>query len=218
MGLRICFLWTLLLSGAMIAAQSKNILPGGTKLIRFNLLGIMDPAETNLSFGFEYRFRDNWAISSDAAWIFYSANFEHTRHTNGFIVRPALRYYTGERKRLFLVSELHYKYVVYRIEDWLGRNCVNGTPAFEEYKRFSYRKQVIGLNLKAGYQGRISKSNRIWFELYAGIGLRIKFEDILHENNCCYTNAIGILDENFVNGKVYPAIPVGVRVLYRLWD
>lgn len=199
-------------------AQQKEILLKDTKFIRFSPSGLVDPIETNFSVGVEYRFADRWSFGSDAAWIFHSEYFEHSKNTNGFIVRPAIRRYFGLWQRGFVEAGLFYKYVVYKMQDWLGRDCVNGVPSYEEYTTFNYRKQALGLNINTGLQGRLSQNGKLWYEIYIGIGARYKWQGVINERNSCYTNAAGLFEEviNSEEVKFYPSIPMGVRLLYRL--
>jgi hypothetical protein len=202
---------------ATTSAQSTHtiVLPA-THTIRLNPTGLLDLIETNLSLGYEYRFQEDWAIAGDIAWVFYSRYFEHTKHANGFIFRPAIRRYIGSRKNGFLDAEFHYKYVVSSIEDWLGRNCVNSVAAYEEFTTFHYLRQSIGFNLKMGAQSNMSRNDRFWIEYYLGLGLRWNFQNVLNEPNCCYiyaTNAAGGLNED---GQITVAVPIGLRILYKL--
>ena len=192
--------------------KEKYILPKGSWLFRFNPTGMIDPVETNFSVGGEYRFHSNWSVSADAAWIFYSSYFG-AKHTNGFIFRPAIRYYIPHTDGMFVETELHYKYVSYRIEDWLGKNCVNGVPSYEEFTRFSYLKQAWGFHIKTGYQERIGRDKRFWMEAYLGIGPRWRSFKVKDEPNSCYTHA-GDASLNIINNNLSVAIPMGIRLMY----
>jgi hypothetical protein len=180
--------------------------------------GLIDLMEMNLSGGIEYRRNKRWSVASDAGWIFYSNYFENIKSTGGIILRPSVRAYFQNPWRTFAELEFHYKNVTYKIEDWLGRGCVNGIPSYEEYTTFKYRKQVTGINVKFGYQGRLSRNNKLWFEYYIGIGARKKSEAIVKEEDSCYDrNApFSTTDSNIWGDDIYPALPLGFRLLYKL--
>jgi hypothetical protein len=202
---------------ATISAQHDHkIAPPAIHTIRLNPTGLLDPAEPNLSVGYEYRFHESWAVATDLAWVFFSRYVSNTKHTNGIIFRSAIRRYIGPLKHTFLDAELHYKYVVSSIEDWLGRDCVNGVPTYEEFANFHYLRQAIGLNLKIGEQSKMFKNDKFWFEYYLGLGFRWNYEKVLNEHHCCYkyaTNPVGTLNGD---GRFTIAVPIGFRLLYRL--
>ncbi len=80
-------------------------------LLRFNVLGLADPLDQNLSFGFEHRFHPDWSAGTDAGWIFASQYVQHQKGVNGFIVRPFIRYYpdrngTGFLRRNYTINML----------------------------------------------------------------------------------------------------------------
>jgi hypothetical protein len=217
MNLRTCSLLWLLLITAGASAQhiNKNFAAKGSRFLRFNITSLIDPVESNFSLGMENRFHENWSVGFDAGWIFYSNYFEKTKHANGFILRPALRLYIPDLSGLYLETELHYKYAVYTIEDWLGMNCVNGTAAYEKFTKFHYRKQAYGLHLKTGFQGPVSKNKKLWLEFYLGIGPRWRTEQVLNSPNSCYTHSTRVIgEEPGINTGV--AVPMGLRFLYKI--
>lgn len=202
---------------AMQAQNSKEPLPAGTRFIRMNITGLIDPMETNISGGIEYRFNDSWSVSCDAGWIFHSTYFENIKSTSGIIFRPSARGYFQKSRRTFAELQFHYKNVTYKIEDWLGRGCINGIPAYEEFTTFRYRKKVAGLNLNFGYQGRISRNNKLWFDVYLGVGARKKWDKVVKEEGSCYENngPFTFTNSNFWGDDLYPSLPMGFRLLYK---
>jgi len=218
MRVRILLLLLCISFATMISAQRmwKIGLPHGTQFIRINPTGLLDFVETNFSLGYEYHLTHNWSIAADATWIFYSKYFSHTKHANGFIFRPAIRRYTGPLKTGFLEAELHYKYVVSTIQDWLGRNCVGGVSAYEEFTKFDYLRKVIGFHLKVGHAAKLSKDNKFWFEYYIGLGARWTFRKVINEPNSCYIYASGPFSDAIENARTTIALPCGFRLLYNL--
>lgn len=180
-------------------------------VLRMNPLGLLDPVDYNVSFGAEYRYAENRAVTLDAGYIYFT-NYEVNCSTTGFIFRPGIRQYFGKRKELFVEGQLHYKNVTYHIDDWLGKEAVNGVASYEEYKHFKYKKQTMGLQCMIGVCDRFI-SRRLLIEAYIGVGIRYKKEGLYHEPNSVYEEG-GILND--FNNKFFPVLPGGLRVIYHL--
>ena len=204
-------------TGQLWAQQKqKNIavIPPKTLLLRVNPLGLLDFNDNNLSIGAEYRFKPAWSVSADIAYIFDNYT-EDLKRTRGFIFRPAVRKYYGRQLNSFFEAELHYKYVSYTLEGWVNRNVVNGTPSFEQYTRYHLIKKVAGLQIKTGAQERLIK-DRLWIEIYAGVGIRAKWQDtdLPPNSEVQVLRSFGSdLNKKFL---IVPAIPSGIRFLFRL--
>jgi hypothetical protein len=201
------------------AFSQKTSLMAKDKLIRINVSGLLDPIETNISGGLEYRLKDNVAISLDAGYIFYS-NYYQLRNgsSSGFLFRPAIRYYTDKDKRFYIEAELHFKTVTTKLTDWLGKDCVNNVMTYEEFTDFKVRKNVIGLNLKFGYQIKLSKNDKLWLEPYFGLGIKQRREFVLNEPMSCYRFG-GIFNRrNTVTNvkEMQGSIPVGLRFMIKI--
>lgn len=201
------------------AYSQKMSLQAKVKLIRINVSGLLDPIETNFSGGLEYRLKDNLAVSLDAGYIFYS-NYYQARNGNssGFLLRPAIRYYTDTYNRFYIEAELHFKTVTTKLTDWLGKDCVNNVMTYEELTNFKMRKNVKGLNLKIGHQIKLSKNDRLWLEPYLGLGIKQRNEFILNEPTSCYRFG-GIFNRrNTVSNvkEVQGSIPVGLRFMIKI--
>jgi hypothetical protein len=177
-------------------------------LLRFNPLGLGDPLDENLSFGIEHRLHPHWSTGTDAGWVFASVYARNSSRANGVIVRPFIRYYPNENGIGFFEAELHYKYVAYNIEDWLGRNPVNNVPAYEEYTTFTLQKHVAGIHFKAGLLGNISRNERLKFEFTGGLGVRYKWQKV---RDGIYTRAQGWAAVNSLD-RVIPVVPVTIRL------
>ncbi len=178
---------------------------------RFNALGILDLLDANISLGAECRFNEHWSTGSDAAYIFSSDYLSESKVANGFIVRPFIRYYPKKNRYDFFEAELHYKFVAYQITDWLGKDAVNGVPAYEVFTTFNYKKKVYGLSIKAGSQENLSKDKRLRFEFYIGLGYRYKEQgagdDIYDRRN---GTLLHVYDPTYSS----ISIPLGIRFLY----
>lgn len=213
------WLFIFLLPSLFSFSQVKQGLFAKDKLIRINFTSLMDPLETNFSVGYEKRFKDEFAYSIDAGYVFFSSFYkDRLEKAGGVIIRPALRYYTGENKRFYIEAELHYKMVTSKVLDWIGRDCVNNVSSYEEYTSFKIRKNVIGFNVKIGYQARLSKDNRFWLEPYFGLGAKYKKTFLVNEPNSCFAFNNFLSRGQTVSNKreSLPSIPFGIRFLVKL--
>lgn len=189
-------------------SQSEESKQPGNVFVRFNFLGLLDVVDQNLSTGIEYRFRPQWSTGSDVAWIFNSRYFYEGKSANGFLVRPFIRYYPRKNGVGFLEAELHYKFVSYKIEDWVGRNPVNGVPSYQEFARFNYNKDAIGIHFKGGTQVDLSRDKRLRLEFIFGIGVRWKWQGA---KNVVYENFGWELDNQ---NRSFPVVPCTIRLIY----
>lgn len=197
------------------AQKFSDTLYATTAFIRFNPLGLIDVNDLNLSIGVEKRFSAKSSVAFDFAYLIYDVKFRDQGKTRGIMLRPAYRLFTGE-SFFFIEGELHYKLVTHRIIDWVGRGVVNNVPSYFEYTRFRLRKEVFGVHLKAGRQYNVSE--KIWLEVYLGIGIHFRQYRIANHPDWQYDLGGDFPRQGSVMGKtdVLPAIPAGLRVLYRL--
>lgn len=178
---------------------------------RFNYTGIIDPFDQNLSFGGEYKLNEHWSTGLDLAWVFTSAYLSESKHVNGLIARPFVRYYPWGNKKGFFEAVVHYKYVSYRITDWVGKDVTNGVPAYEEYTNFHFNKNAFGLHLNAGTSANLSRDKRLKMEFYLGLGMRFKTQGAdIGEYDRRWRGFGKLYDPNF-SGIV---LPMGARLVY----
>lgn len=193
--------------------------------LRWNVSSLLDLLEPNVSIGAEYRIKENFSVSLDAGYLFYSQFYSSVDNQNatGFIVRPAVRYYPDSKRRFFIEGEFHFKQVTYQLTDWLQRDLSsNGVPSYQEYTDFKLRKQVFGFNAKLGYVLPLSKDNKIWLEPYWGIGIKLKKLFLLDQpartgydyNAIIFTNRNTEIEES-VNAAL-PNMPFGFRLLIKI--
>lgn len=161
-------------SGSGINRSAKDNVIEKKVTLRFNFTGVIDGFDQNISFGAEYRFGGNWSAGIDFAYIFRSVYLSQNKSASGYIVRPFVRFYPDKQRTQFLEAQLHYKFISYKITDWLGRDVSNGVPAYEEYTTFDYRKRVYGINIIAGTQENLTRDKKLKMELYIGLGYRYK--------------------------------------------
>lgn len=199
-----------------LTAQPRNAAPYHDKLaIRFSPLGLVDVFDGNLTAGAAYTLNDRWTLSADLSYIFYSAYIERRRGVSGYIFKPGIRYYLLKRRNFFVESIPFYKRVGYKINDWLEKDCVNGVPAYRELKTFRFRKQVVGLNIQAGVQESLTRNNLLRLEIYAGISIRYKWQDIKNEPGACY-QPTGLFENAFFStpNNFSAGVPHGLRLVY----
>jgi hypothetical protein len=176
-------------------------------------MNLADVSEPNISFGAERRISKHVSLAMDASYIVMSQRFHDLGRSSGFIIRPAVRYFP-EKSGIFLEAELHYKQHTHHIHDWVGRNIAGGVPAYEEYKAFRLRKQVIGMHLKFGRLMPVT--NRLWLEFYIGVGPHFRKFTVVEQKDLVYN--FELIYENLSTGETerLVAIPMGCRILYRI--
>ncbi len=195
--------------------------PAKSWTFRCNVSNFIDVIEPNINFGAEYRVTDNFSIAADVGYIYYNTLFETKNNpfVKGIVFKPAARYYTTTNKRLFLEAELLYKNVHHNVKDWVGKNCVNNIPAYEEFKQILLIKNVYGFQAKIGRIGKLSKDDKFSIEYYFGLGLRYKKYKVINEPNSCYSlTRLNIIDLNSNPSEwaLLPSMPLGFRLTYRL--
>ena len=222
-GIFFCGLLVFIASGDVCAQKrNKDALLPGTKLLRINFTGMVDPLETNLSAGLEYKKTEQLSFTTDLGYVFYSGIMGNVKSTNGIIFRTAARVYSRSTPQFFGAMELHHKLVFYGMHDWLSMNNVNGVSGYEELKDFTYTKYVGGLSFKTGYQGRITRDQRWLLEAYLGFGLKYRNYFLTGQPaGTQYTN----VNNGFFwgnnrtagnGGIVLPNFSMGLRILYNL--
>ena len=181
---------------------------------RINFLGMLDGFDRNVSIGAEYQFSHQWAAGLDAAYIFWSEYVHRNNGARGVILRPFIRYYFKEKRTGFLEAHFHYKKVAYKVKDWIGRDVVNGVPAYEEFSTFDFNKRVMGFSFLIGDKFNLSKDKKVKFEPYIGLGLRFKKQ--VSENGTYSPGRRSFFDPAFEPDFMYTALPMGIRVVVRL--
>lgn len=184
--------------------------------LRFNLLGLLDVLDHNVSFGLESRRTGKVSVVMEMGWIFHSGYLAMSQKTNGLILRPAVRYYPNPEKNGFIEMELHYKSVLYSIDDWIGRECSDNIPSYDERTTFQFRKQAYGFHIRAGMKGALDVEKRFWVEFNSGLGLRWKKQGLHKEPGSCYNGGAGLFDLNPSQNQARPVLPLTLRVIYRI--
>lgn len=192
-------------------SKSKAYIEDETFSVRFNILGLADFIDQNVSFGGEYRFNTNWAAGTDLAYIFNSNYIQNIEQTSGLILRPFVKFYPDNFRDTYFEANLHYKNANYKLMDWLDKDVENGVPAYQEYTAFTYNKRVIGLDVKIGYITDLSANGRLKMDIYGGIGYRYKKQGV---NDGVYTiqrRSLWVIEEPESSTL---SLPLGVRLRY----
>ena len=184
------------------------------KAISLSPLALADIDHTLLLTG-EYRLKPNLALVTDVGYIFASYYLSNIKSTWGINFRPSIRYYYGRRNKGYLQAQGFYKMVNYTVNDWLGKDCVNGVPTYEKQQDFIYRKSVTGFHLTAGAVLPLSPTHKWLIDLYAGLGVRHKNHKLVNEPNACYNINGGLFDLNRQNNTTL-SLPAGVKLTYVL--
>jgi len=220
---RIC-LWCLplLLTAGAANAQlfSSKVIQNDTGKIylRFSPFGLLDLLDENFTVGGEYRFNNTWSATMDAGFIFNSQYMNHCDRATGVLLRPGIRKYAGKKKDYFFDLQFHYKDIMYHMNDWIQRDIVGGVSTYEQLAKFRYRKQVYGIHLTAGGKEFFTKDHRLFMEVTAGFGLHFKKIGTWHEGNSRYEDpySLSANDNAFRVNTVVPALPVSIKLVYRL--
>lgn len=200
-----------LFSAFTINAQRQRTKLAYTTAVNFSPLALLQTDNT-IMLGAEHRLTKRWAVATDLGYSFTSYYYgKEIKNAKGFIIRPTVRYY-GHSLRGYIQAQPFYKMVNYDMNDWLGKDCVNGVHSYEKLEDFRLRKNVYGINFVAGEV--LPVSDKMFFDLYVGFGLRTRNHRILNRFNSCYDrtdDGFSISDNTWV-----PSLPIGIRVGYAL--
>lgn len=185
--------------------------------IRFNLFGLVDVLDGNLSAGLEYSIKPRISITADLAGVLYSTYLAENKRALGYIVKPALRYYLSPNRRGFIESGFFYKRVGYQMTDWLQRGVVNGSVGtYEEYRSFIYRKRVLEYHINGGIRARLNEAQTLWLEAYLGLSIRMKWQDIKNLPDASFGRNVSGFTSIRSDYAVLPGAPFGVRLAYTI--
>lgn len=202
---------------AMTMAQEKKekkevqqeIIP--SLKLRFNPLALVE-TDPNVMIGGEYRFNSRFSIGLDLAWVYWSGGVP----ARGYKIRPELRYYFNQKTRMswYAAAEASYKRVSKTAsrEECAGPNCSYWQTV--EYKEV---KSAPGGSLKIGFQQYFSKKQRLYYEIFLGLGFKVnrRFKN--------YTPPPGTIQDDIIDAPFMipeegflPHIPAGVKFGIRL--
>ncbi len=168
--------------------------------------------------GYEFRVRPGAVIALEGGYIVGSGYFDNgsdiNKSSSGFLFRPSMKFFVNERKNFYLQPQLFYKIVNHKMDDWLGKDCVDDVPAYEERQEFKYRRQAYGFNFIGGVL--LPTRSRLIFDTYFGLGIRHRELGVVGEPNSCY-RVPGMLLIGEEEGT-YPNVTLGLRLLFRLGE
>lgn len=188
--------------------------------VRLSPLALLDPFETNLSIGIDYKVRKRLSVGGDIAVYIIREAFAENKPLSGFYVRPTLRWYSNDRLKLFTELVLMYKHTVRKENDWLGMDCVDDVPAYEKFTSYKQVRDVFDLSFRGGIRENLFQLKNWYFEFYLGIGLRQKFHSIKYnEPNTCAQRVDGffdIINQNPSTTITTASLPCGIRLVWVL--
>ena len=193
------------------AAQSRTPVFGFKTALSFNPT-VLAATDNTAMIGAEQRLKNRLALVLDAGYVFstYYMTNDALKGTSGFTFRPGLKLYE-KGMHGFFQFQVSYKQVDYKMEDWLGKDCVDNVATYEKFQEFIYRKKTLSFNALAGELFRLSDA--VMLELYAGIGMKIKNQRPAEERACYRNTENGIIFSPFRDHYNTINAPVGIKLM-----
>lgn len=183
--------------------------------IHFNPFALAQIDYTFLT-GIEFRTNPRVSVVTELGYIFASDYIELQSKSfpaSGFMIRPSVRFFMNERKNFYLQPQVFFKKVTHHLHDWVGMDCENDVPGYEEFKEFRFQRFIYGFNVTGGFLVPLSKSGNTLIDFYFGFGLRQKSVSIKNEPNACYNRRNFFVSISQSNGMV-PGIPSGIKLIF----
>lgn len=209
-------------SAGHTTAQSKK----NDVYIRTNPLSLIEPLAGGPTFGLEYFLVDHFSLGSDVNIILY--NFTKTHYDNlgnphGYKIKPELRYYLYKKRskknlRMFLSLEGLFLSTITRNYNSLPILDNAGNVVYYYLGGYDEVKKVKGIVAKCGLQIPRFIFEKMIFEVYAGVGLRVKRYS--YKNVPAGASNPGRTNERewvnlYVDGT-YPSISAGFKLVYKI--
>jgi hypothetical protein len=169
--------------------------------------------DNNIMVGGEYRFQHNLSVSLDVAYIFFSNYYAESKKSHGFNVRPSFRYYYGKREHEFLQLQLFYKHVDYNMYGWVGKDCVNDVPTYNQLQDFIIKKNVKGINILVGEL--LPLSEKMYIDMAIGLGVRFKDQKIASGGDCIPSQTRSMVNR-FDETVTSVSLPFAIKFAYIL--
>ena len=199
-------------------AQKSKPVEDYQKAIHFSPLALIQ-VDYTLMAGAEYRPRPNFALIMEAGYIFASSylnDFENQSPGSGFIIRPSVRWYMGNRNRFYFQPQIYYKLVTHKQVDWVGRDCVDGVPSYEELTEFKYRRNIWGANATIGRIVPLGRSEKCFVDFYIGLGVKYKKAVIVNEPHSCFSPPSILMTPDDPDNGFYPNLPAGIKLIFSI--
>ena len=214
--MRTLFCSLLLLCTLAVAAQGDSdvYLPGHRKAVSFNPLALAN-YDQMLMPGMEWRSRRQWSVVADVGIVVNSGYLREENTAGGFALRPALRYYHGRVDGGYIQMQFQYARVRYKLYDWLGKDCVDGVPAYERLQHFVYRKQTFSAAFVAG---RLLELGPHWFvDISAGLGVQQRVQGLAGGEACCFVpQTTTFANRRAQERSLLPIVPVAAKLVYTM--
>ncbi len=202
-------------SFAVVAQGDPDVyLPRHRLAVSFNPLALANFDQMVMP-GMEWRFRRQWSVVTDLGLVVKSGYLQEQNTASGFALRPALRFYHGRSERVYIQMQLQYAAVRYKLYDWLGKDCIDGVPAYERLQHFRYRKQTFSAAFVAGKQLELGPK---WFiDISAGLGAQQRVQGLTGEENCCFIPQTNTFTTRRAQERaLLPIVPLAVKLVYAL--
>jgi hypothetical protein len=200
-------------------AQNSKPAADYVKAIHFSPLAVFQ-IDYTLMGGAEYKLRPNFGLVIEAGYIFassYMSDMQSNSGGTGLIIRPAARWYMGNKNRFYFQPQLFYKFVTHKKYDWVGMDCVDGIPSYEELREFKYRRHISGANATIGRIIPLGRSGKTFVDFYLGIGFKYKKSVIVNEScNCFMPDSLFIVGSDDPDNGFFPNMPAGVKLVFSI--
>lgn len=182
--------------------------------LRTMYASLLDPVQSNLTFGAEYNVGKKQSIALDYSFIFHTPSlFNNNDIHSGFIIKPCYKFYTDDKKNDFFEFDLFWKKLNTEQTRWVGKDLQNGIPTYYQKEDYTLVKDVFGLDFKYGI--KIDLLDKfIFIEPYIGLGVRT-----IHRKIAEHPDEIISVKAPFYNevqtNKTYWGVsfPMGVRLV-----
>jgi hypothetical protein len=185
--------------------------------ISFNPLALIQVDYTVLA-GYEHRLKPGLFLTTEIGYIFASsyieADYQGTNTATGFTIRPSIKRFFNRNSRYYIQAQVFYKQVNHHIYDWLGRDAVDNVPSYEQLEHFDYRRLMIGFNGVGGMLVPLNRNRSLYFDFYAGLGIRLKKAMVIAEPNSVYFPRSIIELNNDPDNTTLPSLPIGLRLIF----
>lgn len=216
----ISVLWVL--AGNLYAQDTPAQRPYG-HMLKFAPLALMEP-KSSIEFDYEYRFLPNFSIQADVAFInpfILEWNNDDFQNQLGYKIRVEPRFFfDGARVEGFTTytaASLMYSRHTFDRTRVFGFDCdPDLNCAFTRIVTYQGARRDIALHAKIGTMLPLDKQNRIWVDLYWGLGLRHRFVDTwgIPEGAQPVFREWVFASNN--KSQVYPSMTAGAKLCLRL--
>lgn len=147
--------------------------------LRWYPYALINIYDLSLTVGGEYSYAANKSMILDVGYIMASVLGDASWDMNsatGIVLKTTHRWYYGKGKQgSFVDIEAGFKTAKYKgQEEWVGRDVVNGIPAYEELMQVTSRKDVFTFGARMGKRIAFSPTGPVNLELWWGLGIRYR--------------------------------------------